>query len=145
MLAAELAETRGDFERQMRLSAIAFAGVLTLVVVVVVPLTLANSVSITRPMTHAREVALAIAEGDLTVTVVAKKRWIPFLNNADCAVFDMDAALISCGTADGWKEHRQYDMATSEEAEFESELADLVTREFNLAGQTEMWQPAGRF
>lgn len=80
-----------------------------------------------------------------TVTVVAKKRWIPFLNNADCAVFDMDAALISGGTADGWKEHRQYDMATSEEAEFESELADLVTREFNLAGQTEMWQPAGRF
>ena len=72
VLAAELAETRGDFERQMRLSAIAFAGVLTLVVVVVVPLTLANSVSITRPMTHAREVALAIAEGDLTRPIHAE-------------------------------------------------------------------------
>ena len=34
--------------------------------VMVVPLTLANSASITRPMVQAREVAMAIAEGDLT-------------------------------------------------------------------------------
>ena len=43
-----------------------FGGVMVLVLIVVMPLTLLNSVSITRPVHHARDIALAIADGDLT-------------------------------------------------------------------------------
>jgi methyl-accepting chemotaxis protein len=46
-----------------------FAGLALLVVAVVVPLTLANSNSITGPIVQARDVAQAIAAGDLTVGV----------------------------------------------------------------------------
>jgi methyl-accepting chemotaxis protein len=66
ILAAEVEETRTAFDEQMHLTMLAFLGVLALAVLVVIPLTLANSASITRPMVQAREVAMAIAEGDLT-------------------------------------------------------------------------------
>jgi nitrogen fixation/metabolism regulation signal transduction histidine kinase len=42
---------------------------MVLVLIVVMPLTLLNSTSITRPVHHARDIALAIAEGDLTRTI----------------------------------------------------------------------------
>ncbi|MFZ2987421.1 MAG: methyl-accepting chemotaxis protein [Ideonella sp.] len=63
---AEAQSTQADFNMQMKMTAWAFLGVLGLVVVVVVPLTLLNSASILQPMHHARDIALAIAEGDLT-------------------------------------------------------------------------------
>jgi methyl-accepting chemotaxis protein len=62
----ETAQTRAAFESYMQQTMLAFVGVLGLVLVVVVPTTLLNSKSITDPVGHAREVALAIAQGDLT-------------------------------------------------------------------------------
>jgi methyl-accepting chemotaxis protein len=63
---AEAEATRADFQGEMRTLFIIFLGVLTLVVLAVVPLTLLNSTSIVRPLHHARDIALAIAQGDLT-------------------------------------------------------------------------------
>ncbi len=62
----EARETQAEFATSMRFTFATFLAVLLLVVLVVVPLTLLNSVSITRPVNHAREVAMAIAQGDLT-------------------------------------------------------------------------------
>ncbi|HSI59168.1 MAG TPA: methyl-accepting chemotaxis protein [Ideonella sp.] len=58
--------SQADFDRAMLNTLWLFCGVLGLVVVLVVPLTLLNSRSIIEPMIHAREVAMAIAQGDLT-------------------------------------------------------------------------------
>jgi methyl-accepting chemotaxis protein len=63
---SEAAATHEAFRTSMRNALVTFVGVLGLVLVLVVPATLLNSASITRPMIHAREVALAIAQGDLT-------------------------------------------------------------------------------
>ena len=63
---AEAAATQAEFEMQARRTLWTFLAVIGLVVLVVVPLTLLNSRSIVGPIQHAREVALAIAEGDLT-------------------------------------------------------------------------------
>jgi methyl-accepting chemotaxis protein len=63
---SEAKATQDAFRTSMRNALITFVGVLGLVLVLVVPATLLNSVSITRPMVHAREVAMAIAQGDLT-------------------------------------------------------------------------------
>ncbi|WP_085944645.1 methyl-accepting chemotaxis protein [Ideonella sp. B508-1] len=49
-----------------------FGAVMVLVLIVVTPLTLLNSVSITRPVHHARDIALAIADGDLTRAIHAQ-------------------------------------------------------------------------
>jgi methyl-accepting chemotaxis protein len=66
IVAEEAAATQASFNQSMRWTFMAFVGVLGLVVLVVVPLTLLNSAAITRPVDHARQVAMAIAEGDLT-------------------------------------------------------------------------------
>jgi len=63
---AESAALAANFERTMQLAAAVFCGALVLVVVLVVPLTLLNSFSITSPISYARTVAQAIAAGDLT-------------------------------------------------------------------------------
>ena len=63
---SEARATQDEFARSMRMTFMVFVAVLGLTVLVVVPLTLMNSVAITRPVDHAREVALAIAQGDLT-------------------------------------------------------------------------------
>jgi hypothetical protein len=57
----------------------------------------------------------------------------------------MDAALIHGGTADGWMEHRQYEMAASEESKFQESYDQLVARELSMAGHRDAWAPAGRF
>src|SRR6185436_9450879 len=62
----EATAMRAEFDASMRHTFMLFCGVLALVLVVVVPATLLNSNSITGPVNHAREVALAIAQGDLT-------------------------------------------------------------------------------
>ncbi|OGB00834.1 MAG: chemotaxis protein [Burkholderiales bacterium RIFCSPHIGHO2_12_FULL_69_20] len=66
---AESAETQQTFSDSMQHTLWLFSGVLGLVVLVVVPLTLLNSYSITTPMQQARDLALAIAQGDLTQPV----------------------------------------------------------------------------
>jgi methyl-accepting chemotaxis protein len=66
---AEAARAQTDFEASMKLTLWTFVGVLALVVLVVVPLTLLNSHSIIAPMQQARDLALAIADRDLTRTV----------------------------------------------------------------------------
>ena len=63
---ADVGETRERFEQAMAVTFWAFGGVMLLVVLVVVPTTLLNSVSITGPIRRARDVANAIAQGDLT-------------------------------------------------------------------------------
>jgi methyl-accepting chemotaxis protein len=63
---SESRAAQAAFTRSMNLTFTVFVAVLGLTVLVVVPLTLMNSVAITRPVDHAREVALAIAQGNLT-------------------------------------------------------------------------------
>jgi methyl-accepting chemotaxis protein len=57
------------FDRAMTLLAIIFGGTLAVIVAIVAPLTLLNARSIIEPMRQARDVARAIAAGDLTQTV----------------------------------------------------------------------------
>jgi methyl-accepting chemotaxis protein len=61
----EARATQAEFSQSMRLTFMTFIGVLGLVMVVVVPMTLLNSSAITGPVEHAREVAMAIAQGHL--------------------------------------------------------------------------------
>ncbi len=65
----EAVATQAAFEASLQSTMVAFLAVLAVAVVVVVPLTLANSHSIVKPMMHARKVALAIAEGDLSTPI----------------------------------------------------------------------------
>jgi len=71
---AQSAATRQNFDQAMQRTALGFGAVLGLVVLVVVPLTLLNSRSITAPMEQARGLAMAIAEGDLTRSVPTEGR-----------------------------------------------------------------------
>jgi len=70
IVAAEARETQAEFGAIMNRIATAFAAVLALVVMVVVPLTLINSASITQPIDYARKVSQSIAEGDLTQNIL---------------------------------------------------------------------------
>ena len=70
----EAQQTQAEFGQQMRAIGWAFAGVLGVVVLVVVPLTLLNARSILAPMEDARSLALAIAKGDLTTQVQLQGR-----------------------------------------------------------------------
>ena len=63
---AESKATQEAFASTMFTVLLVFCGALALVVVLVVPLTLLNSHSITRPISYARTVAQAIAAGDLS-------------------------------------------------------------------------------
>jgi methyl-accepting chemotaxis protein len=63
---------RADFDKAMTQTLYAFAGVMLLVVLSVVPLTLINSASIVAPMRSARQVAQTIASGDLTQPIVVQ-------------------------------------------------------------------------
>ena len=65
----EAKANQAGFDTQMQQTLWAFVAAMTLVIVVVVPLTLMNSSSITAPISHAREVAMAIADGNLTAEV----------------------------------------------------------------------------
>jgi methyl-accepting chemotaxis protein len=62
----ESAAMRQDFERTVRRTLWVFGGVLAMAVVLVVPLTLVNANSIVTPIEQARQLANAIAEGDLS-------------------------------------------------------------------------------
>ncbi|WP_284617081.1 methyl-accepting chemotaxis protein [Aquabacterium humicola] len=67
MANAKSAETARDHMKQaVQRTLIGFAAALAVAVLLVVPLTLANSASILRPISQANELARAIASGDLT-------------------------------------------------------------------------------
>jgi methyl-accepting chemotaxis protein len=66
---AEGKNTQAEVETTMVQTLWVFCGVIGLVVLVVVPLTLMNSRSITSPIAYAQTLAKAIASGDLTRTV----------------------------------------------------------------------------
>ncbi len=66
---AGTAQAQEQFRATMTKAMWIFGGTFTLVLLVVVPLTLMNSVSITRPISYASGVAQAIAGGDLTRTI----------------------------------------------------------------------------
>ncbi|MBL8324164.1 MAG: HAMP domain-containing protein [Rubrivivax sp.] len=68
---AEVAQTRGDFDATMTRLLAALGAVVVLVVLIVTPLTLLNSRSITAPIAQARAAAQAIAGGDLTREIEA--------------------------------------------------------------------------
>jgi methyl-accepting chemotaxis protein len=65
----EAEDTRVEFEASMRFAAWAFACVLLVVVLLVVPLTMLNARSIVEPVRHASEIAQAIAAGNLASTM----------------------------------------------------------------------------
>ncbi len=66
IVSAEAASTQGEVNQAIFHIGVAFAATLALVVLIVVPLTLMNSASITSPIGHAAKVAEAIAQGDLS-------------------------------------------------------------------------------
>jgi methyl-accepting chemotaxis protein len=66
IITAEAQETKETFAATMNRTFWAYIAALGFVVAVVVPLTLANSASITVPIGYARKVAQGIAQGDLT-------------------------------------------------------------------------------
>ena len=72
IVAAEAADTQEEFGASMQHTMWLFVGTLAVVVLVVVPLTLMNSRSIITPMQQARDLALAIAQGNLTHPVQAE-------------------------------------------------------------------------
>ncbi|EGJ11366.1 HAMP domain-containing protein [Rubrivivax benzoatilyticus] len=63
---AESAEAAARFDETMQQALFVFGGLIAVVMLVITPMTLANSHSITSPIDHARKVAQAIADGDLT-------------------------------------------------------------------------------
>ncbi len=71
---AEAASTQAEFTQLMDRVFVAFVGVLILVLVIVVPLTLLNSYSITQPIEYASQVAQSIARGDLSKTIRVEGR-----------------------------------------------------------------------
>ena len=66
---AEITSGQAQFNHTMKLVLLAFSATLAAVLLVVVPLTLLNSKSITAPIEHAVQVANSIASGDLTSPV----------------------------------------------------------------------------
>jgi methyl-accepting chemotaxis protein len=66
LITSEVQATQRQFDQAMTMILVAFCATLAAVVLVVVPLTLLNSNSITSPISYAATVASAIAEGDLT-------------------------------------------------------------------------------
>ena len=66
IVAAEASNTQAEFLGAMNTVALAFAVTLAIVVLIVGPLTLLNSYSITRPLAYAAQVAESISSGDLT-------------------------------------------------------------------------------
>ena len=69
IVAAEANSTQREFMDAMRVVMWAFLATVGLVIVVVVPLTLMNSASITSPIGYAARVAEAIAAGDLSMPI----------------------------------------------------------------------------
>ena len=65
LIEGDAINSQQEFGRSMRNIGVVFLAVLALVVLLVVPLTLLNSRTITRPIGYARKVAEAIAAGDL--------------------------------------------------------------------------------
>ncbi len=62
----EAVRTQAEFNKTMNLLSVGFVATLVLAVLVIVPLTLLNSASITGPIGYAQRVAEAIAQGDLS-------------------------------------------------------------------------------
>ncbi|MBK1689285.1 methyl-accepting chemotaxis protein [Rubrivivax gelatinosus] len=63
---AESTAAAERFDETMQQAMVVFVGLIAVVMLVITPMTLANSQSITNPIDHARKVAQAIADGDLT-------------------------------------------------------------------------------
>ena len=70
----ESAVTQAQFNQAVEHTLYAFCAVLALVVIIVIPSTLANSRSIVGPIEQARSIAQSIAEGDLTRPIEVKGR-----------------------------------------------------------------------
>jgi len=66
LVSGEAQATQSEFVAAMKTVMLGFAATLVLVVLIVGPLTLLNSYSITRPIAYAAQVAEAISSGDLT-------------------------------------------------------------------------------
>jgi methyl-accepting chemotaxis protein len=71
---SEVKERQAEFAGAMATTLYAFAAVLGVALLLVVPLTLLNSRSIVRPVEHAQEIAQAIAAGDLTRRITVEGR-----------------------------------------------------------------------
>jgi methyl-accepting chemotaxis protein len=71
---AEAVHTQEEFMATMNTVALAFVATLVLVVLIVAPLTLLNSHSITRPIAYAARVAESISNGDLTSHIQTEGR-----------------------------------------------------------------------
>jgi methyl-accepting chemotaxis protein len=124
----EVVATEAAMAGTMRAVLIAFCAVLALVVGMVVPLTLANSRSITEPVAHAAAVAESIAAGDLTTPIrhAGRDETAQLL----AALGRMQASL---GSVVGAVRHSSRDIRTAS-GEVAAGSADLSARTEQTAG-----------
>ena len=74
IIQAEVEDQKAEFDASMQHTLYAFAVALAVALLIVAPLTLLNSRSIVQPMEQARELAQAIAGGDLTRRIAVEGR-----------------------------------------------------------------------
>ena len=124
----EARRTQAGFEAAMLYTLLAFAATVGLAVMVVVPLTLLNSRSITQPIAYAAELAQSIASGDLTqqVRVQGRDEAAALLRGLD----HMQASLRSLVS----QVHESSLSIQSSSAEVASGNADLSQRTEQTAG-----------
>lgn len=77
----------------------------------------------------------------LSVDLLCKQRFTPFLNNLDVPFMEMDNALIAGATALCWDEMRNPELARQWEARYQNYLSELRQRELNQSGQVELMVP----
>jgi len=78
------------------------------------------------------------------LSVAAQRTFIPFLNNADVAIFDMDDALEMGATADSFTEQEKLDLAEKFEDKYNMEVEKLVHREIEGGSNVQLGCPIGR-
>jgi methyl-accepting chemotaxis protein len=118
----QAAGAMAEFEQSLQRTFLALAALLGLVVVVVVPLTLLNSRSITGPIVEARNTAEAIAGGDLTQTLQPRGA-----DEATDLLRSLDAMRRSLAALVG-EVHRTADTLSSTATEVASGNSDLSQR-----------------
>lgn len=86
----------------------------------------------------------ATAPEPLTIRVIGKQGFRPFVDKLDVPFMEMDNALIAGTTALAWAEIRNPEQGAIWSAKYDVHVAELLEREINQSGQTELMVPSQR-